>query len=126
MVSFGDQVAYGATLQDALTKVFNTQVDTGEKDPNDTKNPPANQTIKQALAEAQTAYTNAQAALKRGDLAGYQSQVNKMKAAIDRAVAAGAVVTPTKPPTPTPSGTPSPTTPSTPTTPTSPPSSPTG
>ena len=127
LVSFGDQVAYGATLQEALTKVFNTQVNTGEKDPNDTKNPPANQTIKQALAEAQTAYTNAQAALKRGDLAGYQSQVNKMKTAIDRAVAAGAVVTPTNSPTPTPSGTPSPsTTPTTPTTPTSPPTSPTG
>jgi uncharacterized membrane protein (UPF0182 family) len=127
LVSFGDQVAYGATLQEALTKVFNTQVNTGEKDPNDnTKPPPANQTIKQALAEAQTAYTNAQAALKRGDLAGYQSQVNKMKAAIDRAVAAGAVVTPTNSPTPTPtpSGTPSSST--TPTTPSSPPSSPTG
>ena len=40
----------------------------------------------------------AQAALKAGNLAEYQTQVNKMKAAIDRAVTAGAVV-----PTPTPS-----------------------
>lgn len=121
LVSFGDRVAFGATLKEALDKVFNTSVDTGEDLPGD-KPPPntpqPNQTIKQALAEAQTAYTNAQAALKRGDLAGYQSQVNKMKAAIDRAIAAGAVV-----PTPTPTGTP---TSPPPTTPTSPPSSPTG
>jgi uncharacterized membrane protein (UPF0182 family) len=133
LVSFGDRVAYGATLQEALTKVFNTEVNTGEPDQNNnTNNPPANQTIKQALAEAQTAYNAAQAALKQGDLAGYQSQVNKMKAAIDRAVAAGAVVTPPTPtPTGTPTGTPSgtPTTPSTPPTsgpPSSPPTSPTG
>jgi uncharacterized membrane protein (UPF0182 family) len=126
LVSFGDRVAFGATLQEALNKVFNTDVvNTGEQPPG-TKptTPPANQTIKQALAEAQAAYTRAQAALARQDLAGYQSEVNKMKAAIDRAVAAGAVVTPT---TPTPSGTPS-GTPSTPATtpPSSPPSSPTG
>ncbi|TDU91698.1 hypothetical protein EV138_5309 [Kribbella voronezhensis] len=120
LVSFGDRVAFGATLQEALTKVFNTEVNTGEPDPNGTKpdNPPANPTVKQALAEAQAAWDNAQAALKRGDLAGYQSQVNKMKAAIDRANAA---VTPTPTPTGTPSGTP--TTPATP--PTSPPTSPT-
>ncbi|QNE18318.1 UPF0182 family protein [Kribbella qitaiheensis] len=126
LVSFGDRVAFGATLQEALTKVFNAEVSTGEQDPSDKPtNPPANQTIKQALAEAQTAYTAAQAALKSGDLAGYQTQVNKMKAAIDRAVAAGAVVTPSTTPTPNPTGTPTGTQ-STPTTPSSPPTSPTG
>ncbi|TCC46551.1 UPF0182 family protein [Kribbella capetownensis] len=119
LVSFGDRVAYGGTLQEALTKVFNTSVDTGEEPPG-SKPPPAstqNQTVKQALAEAQAAYTAAQAALTKGDLAGYQAQVNKMKQAIDKAIAAGAVVTP---PTPAPSGTPSTPTPS------SPPTSPTG
>jgi uncharacterized membrane protein (UPF0182 family) len=127
LAGFGDRVAFGASLQEALTKVFNTSVSTGEVDPNGPKpnNPPANQTIKQALTEAQTAYDAAQAALKKGDLAGYQAQVNKMKAAIDRAVQAGAVVTPPTPaPTPTPSGSPSSPPPSSP--PTSPPSSPTG
>jgi hypothetical protein len=59
--------------------------------------------------------------LKAGNLAEYQKQVNLMKSAIDRAIAAGAVVTPSTPP---PSGTPS-TPPSTPA-PTSPPESPTG
>jgi uncharacterized membrane protein (UPF0182 family) len=127
LAGFGDRVAFGASLQEALTKVFNTSVSTGEVDPNAPKpnNPPANQTIKQALTEAQTAYDAAQAALKKGDLAGYQAQVNKMKAAIDRAVQAGAVVTPPTPtPTPTPSGSPSSPPPSSP--PTSPPNSPTG
>ncbi|MFF1822369.1 UPF0182 family protein [Kribbella sp. NPDC058245] len=116
LVSFGDRVAFGSTLQEALTKVFNTSVDTGE-DPGGTNPPPnqqpANQTIKQALAEAQAAYTAAQAALRNGDLATYQKEVERMKAAIDRAASAGAA--PTTTPSPTPS-----------TTPTSPPTSPTG
>jgi len=121
LVSFGDRVAYGATLQEALTKVFDTTVDTGE-DPGDkppTNQPPANQTIKQALAEAQSAYAAAQAALKAGDLAAYAREIDKMKAAVDRAVAAGAGTGPTTTPTTTPSGSPS-------STPTNPPSSPTG
>ena len=125
LVSFGDRVAYGSTLQEALTKVFNTSVDTGEQ-PGGTKTPPPNQqnqTVKQALAEAQAAYTAAQDSLRRGDLTGYQNNVNKMKQAIDKAVAAGAVVVPTPTPTPKPTGTPS----GTPTTaPSTPPSSPTG
>jgi hypothetical protein len=124
LVSFGDSVAYGSTLQDALTKVFNTNVNTGEQPPG-TKTPTTpqpNQTIKQALAEAQAAYTAAQVALTKGDLGEYQKQVDNMKAAIDRAVAAGAVVTPT---TPAPTGTRTTTPPTTPT-PSSPPSSPTG
>ncbi|TDO35725.1 hypothetical protein EV643_122136 [Kribbella sp. VKM Ac-2527] len=123
LVGFGDRVAFGASLQEALRKVFNAEVETEEqpgKPP--TTTPPANQTITQALAEAQTAYNSAQAALRAGNLAEYQNQVNRMKAAIDRAVAAGAQVTP--PPTTTPSPTGAPTT--TPPAPTSPPTSPTG
>ncbi|WBQ07103.1 UPF0182 family membrane protein [Kribbella sp. CA-293567] len=116
LVGFGDRVAYGTTLKEALEKVFNTNVETGEKPPVGTPTtPPANQTVKQALAEAQTAYAAAQAALTKGNLAEYQAQVTKMKAAIDRAVSAGAA--PTTPPATPPSVTP---------TPTSPPSSPTG
>ncbi|TWD74822.1 hypothetical protein FB561_6254 [Kribbella amoyensis] len=124
LVGFGDRVAYGATLQEALAKVFNTSVNTDEN-PNDNKppttTPPANETIKSALSEAQNSYNAAQTALKAGDLAGYQREVNKMKAAIDRAIAAGAQL-PATPTTPTPSGTPG----TPPPTPTSPPTSPTG
>ncbi|HEY3559740.1 MAG TPA: UPF0182 family protein, partial [Kribbella sp.] len=125
LVSFGDGVAYGSTLQEALTKVFKTSVDTGENPPGTTTPPPNQQspTVKQALADAQAAYAAAQDALKKGDLAGYQQNVDKMKAALDRAVAAGATVTPT----PKPSGSPStPAAPPASTTPSSPPSSPTG
>ncbi|WP_020391177.1 UPF0182 family protein [Kribbella catacumbae] len=112
LVGFGDRVAYGTTLQDALGKVFNTSVET-EEEPGKPTPTPSNQTIKQALAEAQAAYTAATAALRAGNLAEYQVQVNKMKAAIDRAATAGATT-----PTPTPNPTPTP--------PATPPSSPTG
>ncbi len=125
LVSFGDRVAFGATLQEALARVFNTTVNTGETTtpgPTTPTTPAPSQTIKQALAEAQAAYNAAQDALKNGNLAEYQTQVDNMKKAIDRAVAAGAVVPPTTPPpsgttTTTPSATPAPSTP---------PSSPTG
>jgi uncharacterized protein len=125
LVSFGDGVAYGGTLQEALTKVFKTNVDTGELPPG-TKTPPTqqpNQTVKQAIADAQAAWTRAQDALKNGDLAGYQTNLNQMKAALDRAAAASAG-TPTPTPSATPSGTPSSPPASTP--PTSPPTSPSG
>lgn len=65
LVGFGDRVAFGSTLQEALTKVFNTDVSTGEEPGNNPTTPPANQTIKQALAEAQNAYAAAQTALTK-------------------------------------------------------------
>jgi uncharacterized protein len=122
LVGFGDNVAWGQTLQEGLDKVFKGQsgAKTGE-DPNDNKpnNPPANQTVQQALKEAQDAFTRADAALRKGDLATYQSEIAKAKAAIDRATQASSQPTPT--PTPTPAQTPS-----APTTPGGTPSSPTG
>jgi uncharacterized membrane protein (UPF0182 family) len=122
LVGFGDRVAYGTTLKEALDKVFNANVDTGEQPPGQTPTtPPANQTVKQALTEAQTAWTASQAALKAGNLGEYQKQLDLVKAALDRAVAAGNTPVTTNPTPPPPSGTPS-----TPTTPTSPPTSPTG
>ncbi|MDX6279216.1 MAG: uncharacterized protein QOH03_287, partial [Kribbellaceae bacterium] len=72
------------------------------------------------LAEAQIAWNAAQTALKAGNLGEYQKQLDLVKVALDRAVAAGNA-TPTTTPTAKPSGTPS-----SPTSPTSPPSSPTG
>jgi uncharacterized membrane protein (UPF0182 family) len=120
LVGFGDKVAFGSTLQEALNKVFNGDAGT-PSDPTPGKppaTPPANQTIQQALAEAQRAFTDADAALRRGDLATYQTNLNKAKAAVERAVKAGAVITPPTP-TATPSGSP-------PATPASPPTSPAG
>lgn len=126
LVSFGDRVAFGSTLSEALTKVFNTSVNTPDdptpEDPNTPQQPPANQTIKQALADADKSFADAEAALKRGDLSGYQANVKKAQAAVARAIAAGAQLpNPTTTPTPNPTATPT-----TPPTPTSPPTSPTG
>jgi uncharacterized membrane protein (UPF0182 family) len=123
LVGFGDQVAFGSSLTEALNKVFNGDSGVDTNDPGRINPPPtANPTVKQALAEAQQAYAAAQAALAKADLAGYQANVNKMKAALDRAAAATAA-TPT--PTPKPTGTPSSPPPSTPPA-STPPSSPTG
>jgi uncharacterized membrane protein (UPF0182 family) len=123
LVGFADKVAYGASLTEALNKVFNGNSGAGTTDPGKTTPPPpANQTVKAALAEANQAYTAAQAALKRQDLAGYQANVIKMKAAIDRAAAATAA---TPKPTATPSS-PPPSSPPPSTPPSTPPSSPTG
>jgi uncharacterized membrane protein (UPF0182 family) len=124
LVSFGERVAFGGTLQDALEKVFNATVDTGELPPG-TEKPTTpqqpNQTVKQAIADAQAAWNRAQAALKAGDLAGYQTNLNQMKAALDRAATASNG-TPTPTPSAPPSGAPS----NPPATPTNPPASPTG
>jgi uncharacterized membrane protein (UPF0182 family) len=126
LVGFGDRVAFGSTLQEALNKVFNgdagANTDEGDGKVDQPNNPPANQTIQQALTEAQKAFTDADTALRRGDLAGYKANTDKAKAAIDRAIRAGAVATPT--PTPSPSGTPA--SPPTGAPPSTPPSSPTG
>jgi uncharacterized membrane protein (UPF0182 family) len=120
LVSFGDRVAFGGSLSEALTKVFNTSVETPDdpnpQDPNPPQQPPANQTIKQALADADKSFADAEAALRRGDLNGYQTNVKKAQAAVARAIAAGAQL-----PNPTPTATPT-----APPTPTSPPTSPTG
>ncbi|ADB34323.1 protein of unknown function UPF0182 [Kribbella flavida DSM 17836] len=121
LVSFGERVAFGSTLSEALTKVFNTSVGNDpdpDPNPNEPTPPPANQTIKQALADADKAFADADAALRRGDLNGYQANIKKAQAAVARAIAAGAQVPNNPTPTPTPTGTPP--------TPTNPPSSPTG
>ncbi|HEY0687816.1 MAG TPA: UPF0182 family protein [Kribbella sp.] len=126
LVGFGDKVAYGANLTEALNKVFKGDSGAGTQDPGKTPTPPSNPTVKQALAEAQQAYTAAQAALAKADLAGYQANVDKMKAALDRAAAATvATPTPTAKPTATPSS-PPPSSPPPSTPPSTPPSSPTG
>jgi hypothetical protein len=123
LVGFGDNVAWGQTLQDALDKVFKGESGVKVPDPNKQSNPPTNQTVQQALTEAQDAFARADAALRSGNLATYQSELAKAKAAIDRAVRASSQTPPSTPPsTPTSTPTPTPSPPATPGgTPTSPP-----
>jgi len=106
LVGFGEKVAYGSNLQEALDKVFagDAGADTGDEgDGKPTTPTQPNQTVQQALAQAQAAFAEADAALKQGNLSAYQAAMNRAKAAIDRAVRAN---TSQPTPTPTPTGTP--------------------
>ncbi len=102
LVGFGDNVAWGQTLQEALDKVFKGEsgAKTDEDGNKQNNNPPTNQTVQQALTEAQDAFTRADAALRSGNLATYQAELAKARAAIDRAVRASSQ-TPTSTPPPT-------------------------
>jgi hypothetical protein len=79
--------------------------------------PPPAQTVATALAEANKAFEDAQAALRKGDLKGYADAVAKAQAAVNRAAQAQGRAQPNPPaggdnaptPTPTPTSTPTPT-----------------
>jgi len=103
LVSFGDQIAFEDTLQEALDVVFagESGVDTGEDPPPDpgatptptpTETPPPGEgqspELAQALADAQEAFEDADAALRAGDFAAYGAAQERLQAAIARAVAA--------------------------------------
>ncbi len=100
-VRFGEHVGIGSTLQEALDQVFSGDAgaETGE-DP-DTVTPPAEpteptqptepspadqQAAAQVMEKARTALAAADAALRRGDLAEYQKQVELAKAAVTEAL----------------------------------------
>ena len=104
VVRFGAHVGIGATLQDALDKVFagNAGADTGEQptgspspttgssgspSPTTTARPQTTSPEAAAqLAKAQAAFEAADAALRKGDLATYQAKVNEAKAALAEAL----------------------------------------
>ncbi len=98
IVRFGDQTAISETLQGALDQVFSgdSGVKTGEgatSGSTGTQPPTGTGTVDQAavnkaLDDAGAAFAAGDAALKNGDLAGYQKAVNDAKAAIERAVKA--------------------------------------
>ena len=126
LVSFGDQIAFEDTLQEALDVVFagESGVDTGEDPPptpptpgatpsptpTDTA-PPGDQSpeLAAALADAQEALADAEAALRAGDFAAYGAAQDRLQAAIARAVAAeerGSSGSGAESPSPSPSPTP--------------------
>ena len=82
----GQNVGFSTSLAGALSQVLGTSSGT---------NPPpitGHQTVKQYLADAASAYVDAQAALTAGNLATYQSDIKKMNAFVlqaERALAAG-------------------------------------
>lgn len=99
-VRFGQYVGIGATLQEALDQVFSGDAgaSTGEAEtpaqnptsPSTAPSPPTStdkQTAaSQAMAKAQTAFDAADAALRKGDLAEYQTQIGIAKQAVTEAM----------------------------------------
>jgi uncharacterized membrane protein (UPF0182 family) len=94
LVRFGQQVGIGDTLQEALDQVFkgNSGASTGEGS-SGTNNgnsqqakPASNPAAAAALAKAQQAFTDADKALKAGDLAQYQAKLNEARTAVQQAL----------------------------------------
>jgi len=76
-------VAYQSTLDAALAQITGEQVNTGTTTPTPTspptQSPPATSAqVANLVTQAIQHYTNAQAALKNGDLATYQSEMNQV------------------------------------------------
>jgi uncharacterized protein len=80
-VVYADRVEWADTLNGALELVFGIADDDGEPgddvDDGDGVPPGDAETIEELLAEADDAFANADAALRSGDLAGYQRWVNE-------------------------------------------------
>ncbi|MFU9033581.1 MULTISPECIES: UPF0182 family membrane protein [Streptomyces] len=93
LVSYGDsKPVLEDSLKDALDVVFGKKAaSSGTEHPpgGDTgKQPPADQTVQQALSDAEKAYEEGEKALGQRDLAGYDEAKKKLKAALDRAAKA--------------------------------------
>jgi uncharacterized membrane protein (UPF0182 family) len=91
LVSFGDQIGFSDTLKGALDQVFGgnsgTSVNTGTISQNNSS-PTTNKALANALASAQAALADANAALTKGDFAAYGRAQDRLKAAIAAAIAA--------------------------------------
>ena len=96
LVAFGDQIGFDDTLQGALDQVFggNAGATTGGTAPGTsnggttTPGGTSTGTVASALAAAQRAFADGQAALAKGDFAAYGKAQDALKAAIARAIAA--------------------------------------
>jgi uncharacterized membrane protein (UPF0182 family) len=89
IVSFGDKIAYKPTLGEALDQLFG--VGTGVVVPTASPSPgqtPSSTTLAAAIAAAQKAYADGEAALKAGDFAAYGQAQRRLKAALDQIAAA--------------------------------------
>ncbi|MFD8547563.1 UPF0182 family protein [Streptomyces sp. NPDC059649] len=93
LVSYGDnKPVLEDSLKDALDVVFGKKAaSSGTENPpggETGKQPPADQSVQQALSDAEKAYEEGEKALGRRDLAGYDEAKKKLKAALDRAAKA--------------------------------------
>ena len=95
LISFGDQIGFDNTLQGALDQVFGgnagTTLTNNSGAPSTTSPGTTGTTgssLKSALAAAQSAIADAQAALKNGDFTAYGAAQNRLKSAIAAAIRA--------------------------------------
>jgi len=129
IVAFGDQIAMGDSLQEALDAVFRGEsgAETGEEPTPDTGGPTpppaatdAAAQLAAAITAARQAYSDGQEALQAGDFAKYGEAQQRLATALERAAAAqrrlgatgaagGAGASPS--PSPQPAGEPTPTAP---------------
>jgi len=105
LASYGNEIAFENTIEEALSALFRGDGTTAPPptDPGTPTEPPSGgDALTQALADAQQALTDSEAALKAGDFAAYGEAQQRLADAISRAAAAaGAEASPS--PTPTPS-----------------------
>ena len=92
LVSFGDQIGFGNTLQDALNQVFGgssgATVNSSTGAVSGSTSVAPGTSLKQALADAQAALAAANQALKNGDFSAYGTAQNQLKSAIAAAITA--------------------------------------
>jgi uncharacterized membrane protein (UPF0182 family) len=98
LVGFGDKVGYAGSLADALEQVFGEgsappiTEPTGSPSPGGSPSPTTGAAaLAEAIADAQKAYADGQAALAKGDFAAYGRAQTRLKNALDRAARASAV-----------------------------------
>ena len=88
LVSFGDQIGYGDTLEGALDQVFGGNSGTTSASGSTTTTGTTNNSLASALASAKQALADGQAALANGDFAAYGLAQDRLKSAIAAAIAA--------------------------------------
>jgi uncharacterized protein len=87
-VSFDGNIGFGPTLQNALSQVIpglGTGTSSGGSSGGGTSTGSVSTAVRNYLAQAESDYAQAQAALKQGDLGSYQKYIAKMKTALDQA-----------------------------------------
>ncbi|WP_206327081.1 UPF0182 family protein [Streptomyces sp. S3(2020)] len=114
LVTYGGNTAFEDTLDEALNKVFGADGETTtppEDDGGGTTTPPPtsdNPTVQEALNDAQKAFEEGQAALKKGDWEAYGQAQKDLEDALQRAEDAQAEEDKSGGASPSPSGSPSP------------------
>jgi hypothetical protein len=113
----GGEIGFAKTLPEAVAQVFGVTAPTPttgtSPPPTTSQGPPASGAVLKDLQQAESFYSQAQAALKKGTAAGYAayaSDLQKMKAALDKAQQAAqgsASAKPAASPSPSPSPSPS-------------------